>query len=866
VLTTRALAQRRHSRNDLAMTMLVARDSGDVLLERDAPLGVFAAAVDDARRGLGGVLLLSGEAGIGKSALVRRGTELVVRDIRVLVGACEPLSTPRPLGPVRDLAVAGGRLDDLVEMGGSPSEVFDALREELAGEPTVVVIEDLHWADEATLDVVRLLARRVSTMPVVLVVTMRSDLGRLHPVTSLLGDLATTLRVTRVDLPLLSVEGVAAMAIGHDIDVELLFQRTGGNPFFVAQVLAAASDDIPQTVRDAVSSRISTLPAAARDLLDVIALAPPTAEPWLLDGMQQGSGDLLDGCVASGLVVVDRRGASFRHELMRLTVDEGMNPARRVDVHRRILAVLTQRPDLAPDPARVAHHAEGACDARAVLRFAPIAARAASRMGAFREAAAQYERALRFAAERPHAERLDLLEGRSRACYLADDQVEAIVVARQAIALAREAGDQLPEARAQLELAGYLGCRGFNADAFAALDRARELVGHHPDGCETGRALELAARWGVPLDDLDDRLLAARRSHELATASGDEFGAGHAMVTIGALTMRRDVDAGVTLLRNVVSWADERGLDEVAARALNSLGISLIHAGRLDDAAMWLDRAIDYCTDRTSDLWRINALAVAARVALDRGRWDDATRHAAAVMDDPRESPWPHHEALLVLALVRARRGDPGADEALSAAAAVGVSAEETFAHVDLALARAEVAWCERRLDEVERVTAAALVDFAAMPDAVERLTFWRSLATGQGSLCCDPRRPYEAALSVLGGDDEAALRAALAEFQRLGALPASKVAAQRLRSLGVRGVERGPRRVTKEHPAGFTTREVEVLVLLVEGLRTVDIADRLVISPRTVDHHVAAIIRKLQVTSRREAVARAVQLGIVTA
>jgi DNA-binding NarL/FixJ family response regulator len=118
----------------------------------------------------------------------------------------------------------------------------------------------------------------------------------------------------------------------------------------------------------------------------------------------------------------------------------------------------------------------------------------------------------------------------------------------------------------------------------------------------------------------------------------------------------------------------------------------------------------------------------------------------------------------------------------------------------------------------------------------------------------------------VLGGDDEAALRAALAEFQRLGALPASKVAAQRLRSLGVRGVERGPRRVTKEHPAGFTTREVEVLVLLVEGLRTVDIADRLVISPRTVDHHVAAIIRKLQVTSRREAVARAVQLGIVTA
>lgn len=869
------------------MTLLTATGWNDELLERDDALAALAEAFSDVCRGRGRAVLVSGEAGGGKTELVRRlGAEVAGR-CRVRTGACDALSTPRPLGPLHDLADPGSRLAELIEMGASPSEVFAALCDDVTGggEPTVMVIEDLHWADEATLDVVRLLVRRIRALPVLLVATLRSELGRTHPVRSLLGDLATVRDVSRIELPPLTRDAVAAMAMGHEIDPDELHRRTGGNPFFVAEVLSAGGAIVPSTVRDAVMSRVADLPPAALDVLDVIALSPPAAEPWLLDGVLPAGADLVAQCISSGLVAANPRGLSFRHELVRLAVEDGLAPTRRSALHGRILLVLSRRPDLGIDPARLAHHADGASDAAAVLLHAPAAARAAGRAGAFRESAAQYGRALRFAADLDPSSRADLLEGRSRACYLADDQVEAVAVVRDAIGCRRLAGDGLREARALVELADYLNCRGHLGEAKSAMVRAQELIAGSADCRESAHVLEFTAR--TVLTDPQERVRLAERARAISVLVGDDRLTGHAMVTIGSATTAIDAERGRALLAGAFEWADERGVHEAAARALNAIGIRLMEADRRDEAAAAMNRTIAYCIDHTSDLWRINVLAYAARNALDRGAWDDAAGHVAAVLADPRQSPWPHHEALLVLALLRARRGDPGADDALAAAVAVGVPGEEEQAHLDLAVARAEVAWSERHTDVVEQVTSPA-VDGALQGghhDAAERLSFWRRLAgldvahggsatpfglgaVGRWQEASDELRrrgrPYEAALAQAEVGDESSLRGALTEFRRLGALPASKLAMLQLRSLGVRGVERGPRPATRQHPAGLTAREVEVVELLSQGLQNGEIAARMVISRRTVDHHVAAIMRKLDARTRRDAVTSAAALGIL--
>ena len=311
-------------------------------------------------------------------------------------------------------------------------------------------------------------------------------------------------------------------------------------------------------------------------------------------------------------------------------------------------------------------------------------------------------------------------------------------------------------------------------------------------------------------------------------------------------------------------------------------------SARHDLVERYLDAAIEYCTEYTQDLWRINVRAIAARWALDRGRWDDAARHALAVIDDPRESPWTHHEALCVLALVRARRGDPGADDALARAAAVGVPTDERFAHVDLAAAGAEIAWLERRPGDVDSATAEMLSVSVEEGDgeAASRLLFWRRLAGLDvevrrrfGAVRARALRPLDGGsrgvdateLPVRGGARALADRRAWRHCgRRTPSCSGSGLARWRPWSpassegWGSATSREGPRATTRANEASLTPRELEVLALIAEGLRNADVAERLVVSRRTVDHHVSAILRKLEAGSRGEAVAAAGRLGIL--
>ena len=858
------------------------------LLERAgglSTLGESWAAVQGTSRGH--VVLVGGEAGVGKTALLRRFCEERGESARILWGACDALFTPRPLGPLLAIAErSGGELEAVVESGAMPYEVVRALTHELSAQaPTVFVLEDVHWADEATLDVLRILARRVETVPALVVASYRDDeLNRTDPLRLVLGELATSQAVGRIKLARLSPRAVAELAEPYAVDADELYRKTAGNPFFVVEALAAGAEEIPDTVRDAVLARAARLSAAGQTLLEAVAVVPPQAELWLLEALAGETMDRLDECLTSGMLRHESAGVAFRHELARLAVDESIAPHRKIGLHRGALAALADPPGGAHDLARLAHHAEAAGDVDAVLRFAPAAAARAASLGSHREAAAQYARALRFGERLPTAERAELLERRSHACYLTDQNDAAVEAIEEALECRRQLGERLEEGDSLRWLSQILWCPGRTAEADRAGREAVALLEGLPPGRELAWAYANRAHACAEAARSEEAVSWARRALELAERLDETEIAVFALTTIGGC---ESLEEGWEKLEQSLELAQRAGLDEQVARAFLHLIGAAVGNRRYDLATRYLQAGIDYCSDRGLERDRLYGLASRARLELDQGRWAEATDSAEAILRIPRTSITPRIAALVVFGLVRARRGDPGQRAPLEEAWALAEPTGELRRLGQVAAARAEVAWLVGDRDAVAEATESAL------PLALERrwwslageLADWRRRA-GLGheiqpdmpepyalqfagewaraaELWTEIGCPYEAALALADADEEEPLRRALEELRRLDARPAAAFVARRLRKRGARGLPRGPRPSTRGNPAGLTPRELEVLALVADGLRNGEIAERLYLSGRTIDHHVSAILRKLSVRTRADASSEAVRLGL---
>jgi tetratricopeptide (TPR) repeat protein len=481
----------------------------------DGHLGAVAA------HGRGRLVLIGREAGIGKSALVRAFCEGTRRN-RVLRGACDALFTPRPLGPLVDIAdEVGGELGAVVAQGAAPGVLVAALGRALRGKPPdIVALEDLHWADEATLDVLRLLGRRIESLPALVLATYRDDeIDRAHPLRIVLGELPSG-SAHRIALAPLSAQAVAELAGSIGVDRDELHRRTAGNPFFVTEVLAAADADIPATVRDAVLARAARLDEGARPLLDAVAIVPLRAEVWLLAALAGGELDDRDACVASGMLRAERDAVSFRHEIARVAVEEALSPHRRMTLHRKALVALAAH-GARPDPVRLAHHAEAADDAEAVLLHAPAAGERAAMLGSHREAAAQFARALRYGADLPRGRRAELLERRSYECYLTNDMAGAIDARRLALEEHSAAGDRLRQGDAHRWLSRLVWFRGESATAESEARRAVELLEPLAPGRELAMAYSNMAQLRMLASDQPAASAWGERAIKLAERLGE---------------------------------------------------------------------------------------------------------------------------------------------------------------------------------------------------------------------------------------------------------------------------------------------------------------------------------------------------------
>jgi DNA-binding CsgD family transcriptional regulator len=867
------------------------------LLERDALLAELSARLGEARNGRGCFVLVSGEAGVGKTALVDAFVHALPKGSRVLRGACDPVFPPRPFAPVADMARAAADGLRAALDAADRDRVFDRflrlLRDQGSG--AVVVFEDLHWADSATLDLLRVVGRRLPELPIVLVGTVRAhDVDPDEAVRAMLGDVPPRV-VTEVEVQPLTIAAVETLCSGTHVDARRLHEATGGNPFYVTEIMAAGSTTLPATVRDAVAARVARLSPDGRGTVGAAAVLGTNIETDLLIAVTAGpSGESgLRECVRRGVLIEHGGVVAFRHDLARQAVLDRLGPDERALLNRRALAAL-QRGVVAVDDARLAHHAIEAGDAAAIGSLAPRAARQASGLGAHGEAADYLAIALALpTATDDDRSRAEMLELYAYECSVSGRIAAARASQEAALGLWRHLDDRRREGDAMRALATYMWLGG---EGDVAREMARSSVSVleavEPPGAELAHAYAKLAQLllNSGQDDAGAREW-ARRARDLAERIDDEPLVVHAMTTLALADVyvegtTGEIPRGWLELEAALIRAQAAGLAEDIARILINLVETARDTRRYDLADRYASEAVAFLADREFDLYRDLLHSRLAQMEVQRGRWTAAERMARDLLAGSRRASQARSRALGVLGLVRARRGEVGAWDPLDEALRVAGPGELQEV-CPLRAIRSEAAWLEGDLGRA-REEAAIGLELATPLDAPfwhSELSFWAWRTNGIDRLPDGTFRPYvlhatgrhreaseawlevgfpyEAALALADSPEEDDLRAALLVFQRLGAGPMVGRVTGQLRERGARHLPRGPRPSTRTNPGGLSDRELEVLGLIRAGARNAEIAERLVLSPKTVDHHVSAILRKLDVPDRAAARRVATELRI---
>ena len=859
------------------------------LLERASFLRTLNEYAADARGGEGRLVLLSGESGMGKTVLLEAFQRQASKD-RWLWGACDGLLTPRPLGPLFDIAAqAGGELAALGNEGAARDRLFTAFLAELGspGALTVAVIEDVHWADEATLDLLSYAGRRLGRTRALLLATYRDDeLADDHPLRRVLGDLATQRATRRMRLPPLSQEAVRALVGHRDVDAGDLYRVTGGNPFYVTEVVEAGGPAVPATVRDVVAARLARLSGDTRRAVEVAALTGARVDLQLLASVLAGSS--VDEGLASGILVDDGNGVRFRHELVRMAVEAGIPPHRQTELHVRLLAALEERGDA--DPALLAHHAEGAANEKAVLRHAPEAARRSAALGAHREAAAQYERALRFAHKLDRPGMAALQEGIAGEYALLDRWEETEGALRAALELRRQLGDQLSVGEDLRLLARALWrlCRG--EEMLRAAQDAVRVLAALPPGRELAWACAFLGACYGGTGRADEGLELLGEARDLGGLLNEPGVVSYALNQQGMTLVERGHD-GTGPLRQALEIALDADLQEAAGHGHTNLHEAAVRLNMLAEADRYYAEGVAYCEERELGVYSVCLQGWRAVTLGLLGRWDEAAEISTTMLGSREISPVNRLNPLRVLGSIRGRRGEAGAWELLDKALELAEGTGEPLWMVAVRAARAELRWIAGQtalaLQEAQAGydTGLGRTDpwmFGSLAIWLPRLGQAPSISGADPSSLPEPYaleiagnwpeaaaawerfgRTYDAALARLACEDEAVLRQALAALDDLGAQATAAAARRRMRTLGIKAIPRGPRAATRATPGGLTAREREVLALLVEGLPDREISQRLFISERTVHHHVSAVLAKIGVPSRTAAAREAARMGI---
>jgi DNA-binding CsgD family transcriptional regulator/tetratricopeptide (TPR) repeat protein len=848
------------------------------LIEREEQLRALGEVV--AESSAGRVVLLSGEAGFGKTSILQVLINSLDHRYRVMVAACEPVGIPVAFGPLFDLLEEfPEELRNDIRSAARRPAVYAGMLDILKNDRIVLVLEDMHWADEATLGLVRYLGKRIEAGSTLIVTYRSEEVDLTHPLRLVMADLGSV--AERIELPALTPSGVAELTRGLDLDPLKVHAATLGNPFFVGEITRSPELKLPPTIGNAVLASAGQLPHEAMELLYMLALSPEGLDLDLVTSSSPQAGAHLDLAVQRRLLASKGDLVTCRHDLIRESLLEEMPPAMGHMLHRRLLGFLEARATGAPDVAKLAYHSVGAGDAEKAVSFSLQAAGEASSSGAHRQAAFHYANVLEFSASMSDDTLgIALLEAAKEQC-LVNEFDRASELAGRRIGVMNTKSDQ---ARARAWFSYFLSRKNDLEACRREADLSIKVL--ESESASEELAVGLAVVAWVELVE-GNREEAIRRGDEavaVARAAGTPPVEVHAATTAGTARALLLDPYGPIQMEKAAEQGLNGNLGEFAARALNNLGLISLWRGQLEDARSGFDRLIEYCSAHELDAWYIAGIATRASINLASGDWDEVDDDLEIVLGQ-RTCVQTEVETLITAATLRSRRGDPVATEMIGDALdriAGSTDHESLVAACALAM---EGAWISVHPlgDAIERYRIVqGLPAWGNDSSGREILGFWaRRLGfnrpdghiPGPAGLEWDGRLqeaaeswekrgfPVEAGITRAMLPD-ADLNSVFSELNRLNAEGVIRGLRRELQRRGLRGIPRGQRSATRQNPAGLTPRQADVLALMTSGLSNAAIAKELFITEKTASHHVSAILAKLNVSSRLQAAAVATANG----
>lgn len=851
-----------------------------MLLERDHILDELDELARETLAGRGRVVFLVGEAGIGKTSVLRAAAARLEPRLRMLWAACEDLSAAEALTLLRDLPVIEADALDRANDSGSRLALFNEAIARLRDVPTALLIEDLHWADDGSIDFVRYLGRRIADQPLLLIISSRNeDQAARVRLSRAANDLPPASR-RRFDLARLSSAAVGKLAAAHGLIGSAIHGVTDGNPLLVSEILANGGRR-SSSIDDLVVGRADRLDESARDFLNYCSIIPRRVS---LDQVEAhgAPNSAVTACMESGLLLSDGDGFAFRHEITRRAVEDALSPLKRKQLHSRELERLEAT---GASAARRLHHAISANDPDIIRTLAPIVARHASALGAHREAASAWGALLKLDADDVDP---DHCHQYAYELHVTADTAGAIEWQERVLAFHRAAGDALRQGDALRFLSRLHYVNGDRALADAAGEAAVRLLEPHPETPELALAYANLAHLAMLADQPRETALWSEKAIPIAERLGRDDILSTLYNNYGTGLQYSDLARGLDLLDQSIALGMASGSQEHVARAYTNKGWSLMQCRRHEEALAVQEEGILYCRERDLDPWRDYMLGSKALSLLDVGRWGEARETAEPVVLDQNNSYLMRNPAVRALALLGVRCGDPDTEGLIEELREHMARGREAPRFTSLALIVAEHCWT----NGLDSSTARALLDEAqgllapgGSPWDAAALWFWRRKlgdaqspstnipaafaclarddVAGAARAFSDLTLPFEQALALVDGDENQAAQG-LAILERLGATASVARARADLVQRGIRRGARGPRASTRTNGFGLTKREIDVLNAIDKGMTNREIGERLFVSAKTVDHHVSAILGKLNARTRGEAAATARAQGLL--
>ena len=710
-----------------------------------------------------------------------------------------------------------------------------------------------------------------------MILTYRDDeIHSGHPLKSVLGDIPSK-NLVKIKLPSLSEKTVNEIA--SESGIKDLYKITFGNPFLITELINSKSEKIPSTVKDSVLTRISHLSVEAQEFIELISIIPTKAEKWLIDEIVKINPDIMEECLNIGILKIEGDFILFKHELSRMAVEESISESKRQLHNEKVLQVLLEHERNDNYLARIIHHAEKAGNKDIIIKYAPRAAKQASNLGAHNQSVKHYETALKYSEQVSIEEQLTLLEGRSSECFITGQVQEAIKAAEAVIKILKKypAPEREGEIYRRLSRILWYDCRDEKGEE--ALNKAIEILETLPPGRSLAMAYSNKSQTYSIREEYENTITWGNKALAIARKLNEVEIEAHALNNIGCCKMSAGEKDGETTLLKSLEISLQNDFYEHATRAYVNLGSINLQQRNLHKAEKYFSKGLEYGNEKDIYVFSLCMAGHYAKTKLHLGFWDESVELANYVLNLKSVPPGNTVMPLNVIAIIRARRNDPGALKLINECMEMAINMGEIEKIVSISSAKAEYLWLQNKLSDfanelfliylkiLKTNNAWAIGEIAywlwksgnlkqipekiAQPYLIQIKGDWKSAA----KIWHELNSPYEEALALSEGDQEAK-KHALEILDRLGASATSQKIKKSMREIGIKNIPKGPRKTTKENPAGLTTRQFEVLKLISHGLSNNEIGEKLFISPKTVDHHISAIFSKMNIHSRTEAAA----------